>query len=55
MWFDDSFRDLVCAVVKLTVSNTACTQCDWDLEGSDLRALVQSMLAERQRSDAESG
>ena len=48
-WFDNSFRDLVSSVVNLSLRDATSVQCDWDLNGSDLRAYVQSMLAEKDR------
>ena len=48
-WFDDSFRDLVTSVVNLSLRDVNDVQCDWSLDGSDMRALVQSTIAESNR------
>lgn len=48
-WFDDSFRDLVTAVVNLSIRDVDNVQCDWSLDGSDMRAFVQSVLSETDR------
>ena len=48
-WFDDSFRDLVTSVVNLSIRGIDNAQCDWSLDGSDMRAFVQSMISETDR------
>ena len=49
-WFNDSFRDLVTSVVKLALHDMDNIQCDWSIDGSDLRAFVQCMITEVDRS-----
>lgn len=48
-WFDDSFHDLVGAVVRMSLHDIDHTKCDWNIDGSEFRAQVQSMLAEADR------
>ena len=49
-WFNDSFRDLVTSVVNLSLRDVDNVKCDWSLDGSDLRAFVQSMITEVDRA-----